>query len=180
MVNEVVDGDTALTMAAYNSRNKTMTWLIDEMGADPQIRTNQSLLTIAIFGYDKTPEAESMITRLIGMVDINDGGYYSEWEVPPNVAVCYEKDLNILKMLLGQGDILDIDKMSFRGDTALMVAAYHGWTAGVKLLLKTNRCDLNIRDRIGRTALDVARNEGHKACIKALEAAALLCESDNE
>ena len=180
IVNEVVDGDTALTRAIDKKRYKTMTWLMDEMGADPQIRTSQSLLTKRILRYDKTPEADSMITRLIGMVDINDGGYGSEWQVLPISMACYNKHLNILKMLLGQGDILDIDKMSFRGDTALIVAAYHGWTAGVKLLLKTNRCDLNIRDRNGHTALDNARSNRNRACITALEASAVKYARDNE
>ena len=163
MVNEVVDGNTALTFAAVHNRYKTMTWLMDEMEADPQIRTSQSLLTIAIFGYDKTPEADSMIRRLIGMVDINDCGYDSEWQAPPIVAACNEKHLNILKMLLGQGDILDVNKMSYAGDTALIVATNNGWTVGVKLLLKTNRCDLNFRDRIGYTTLDWARINSNKA-----------------
>ena len=120
IVNEVVDGDMALTMAAYNSRYKTMTWLMDEMGADPQIRTSQSLLTNAIYYYDKTPEADSMITRLIGMVDINDGGYDSKWQVSPIGTACMKKHLNILEMLLGQGDIVDVNKISFLGYTALM------------------------------------------------------------
>ena len=141
MVNEVVDGFAALTMAAMNSRYKTMTRLMDEMGADPQIRTRQSLLTYAIFDYDKTPEADSMITRLIGMVDINDGGYDSEWQIPPIVAACYKKHLNILKMLIREGDILDVNKMNI----ALIVAACNGLTVGLKLLLKTNCCGFNIR-----------------------------------
>ena len=159
MVNEVLDGDTALIFAAVHNRYKTMTRLMDEMGADPQIRNRQSLLTTAIFEYNKTPEADSMIRRLIEIVDINDGGYESEWQAPPIVVVCIGKHLNILKMLLGQGDILDVNKMSSSGDTALTalrLAAYYGWTAGVNLLLKTNRCDLNIRDIHGLTALDLS------------------------
>ena len=113
------------------------------------------------------------------MVDINDGGYDNQRQVPPIAAVCDKKHLNILNMLLGQGNIINVNKISCSGNTALILATHLGWTAGMKLLLKTNRCDLNIRDR-GDTALDIAQIRGHKAYINALEAAAVKYAGDNE
>tara|TARA_R110001592_G_scaffold363395_1_gene687491 strand:+ start:4961 stop:6346 length:1386 start_codon:yes stop_codon:yes gene_type:complete len=75
----------------------------------------------------------------------------------------------IVKLLLERGAKLDIVPSDHSGWTALMAAAARGHVNTVVLLLE-NGADQNIRSKDGRTAIELARDEGYTEVVKTFSA----------
>ncbi|KAI0534365.1 hypothetical protein GGR58DRAFT_520462 [Xylaria digitata] len=61
--------------------------------------------------------------------------------------------------------------------TPLFWAAARGWVGVVHRLLNTNTVDINVQDEMGRTAEDVASENGHKAVVRLLQTARVAGEN---
>jgi len=75
-----------------------------------------------------------------------------------------------VKLLLSKNAVVDTPEA--RGDTALHLAAYYGHAAIVGLLINYpgNAADVRIRNKDHKTALELARREGHEDVVLLLEA----------
>ncbi|CAN6860217.1 unnamed protein product [Brassica oleracea] len=62
-----------------------------------------------------------------------------------------------------------LNKRDQDGNTALHLAAYHNRFKEVKLLVKCHAVNLNVRNRIGLTALDILQNQGEHQTNRNIE-----------
>jgi ankyrin repeat protein len=81
------------------------------------------------------------------------------------VTLANEGDLEGVKRLLDNG--ADVNLRDNYDSTALMWAAYFGYTAIVKLLLD-NGADITMQDNYGDTALLMADGQGHTELVELL------------
>ena len=76
-------------------------------------------------------------------------------------------NLEITKRLIAKGAVVNAQNRT--GETALMYAAWRGYSEIVQLLLK-NRADATLKNRQGDTALMLAESRGHLAIVQMLQA----------
>ena len=76
-------------------------------------------------------------------------------------------NLEIAKRLIAKGAVINAQNRT--GETALMYAAWRGYSEIVQLLLK-NRADATLKNRQGDTALMLAESRGHLAIVQMLQA----------
>lgn len=76
-------------------------------------------------------------------------------------------DIKTFKSLLQSNEKININVKNFNGYTFLQNAANWGNFEIVKLLIKF-KADINLKDRWGRVALDLAKTYNHKDIIKLL------------
>ena len=76
-------------------------------------------------------------------------------------------NLEITKRLIAKGAVVNAQNRT--GETALMYAAWSGYSEIVQLLLK-NRADATLKNRQGDTALMLAESRGHLAIVQMLQA----------
>jgi len=67
-----------------------------------------------------------------------------------------------------------VNSKDIYGRTALMLAAYHGRTDCIKLLIEAG-ADVDDKDSDGRTALTIAVDRDHTECVKLLKYVARKC-----
>lgn len=78
----------------------------------------------------------------------------------------------ILKALLEAG--ANPSSANAEGNTPLHWAALTGQLEAVKLLVASKLCDVNARNKLGRTALDDAHDRGHSAVFDVLVESAAM------
>lgn len=77
---------------------------------------------------------------------------------------------DVVKLLLSSGANVDTQE-GVRGETALHLAAYYGHGEVVEPLTTGDRhADPHIRNKVGKTPLELARSEGHQDIVQLLEA----------
>lgn len=76
-------------------------------------------------------------------------------------------NLEIVKRLLTKGAVVNTQNRT--GETALMYAAWRGYSEIVKLLLE-HRADASLKNRQGDTALTLAESRGHLDIVQMLQA----------
>jgi ankyrin repeat protein len=81
----------------------------------------------------------------------------------------YHGNLIIAQLLIDSGTKVDDLGPNMSG-TALMTAVSHNKIEAVKLLLK-NGADVNLRNKDGKTAIDIAREKGFNEILQVLKAA---------
>ena len=82
---------------------------------------------------------------------------------------CCNGHKDVVQLLLGHSERIDLNARSNNGATAFMRACCNGHTDVVKLLLDhSGRIDLNARSNNGNTAFIMAYKNGHKDIIKLL------------
>ena len=74
----------------------------------------------------------------------------------------------VIQRLLEKG--ASVNAQNRTGETALMYAAWHGYSAIVQLLLE-NRADVTLKNKQGNTALTLAESKGHPEIVEMLKAA---------
>jgi hypothetical protein len=89
--------------------------------------------------------------------DVNEPACQTFLCPPPIVAAAFNQDPSAVRFLLDRG--ADANSRMKRGQTALMIASYHGYTNTVRLLLSRG-ADVNA-DFEGDTALEFARQKSH-------------------
>lgn len=62
---------------------------------------------------------------------------------------------------------MDVNCQNLNGETPLHMAANQGNLQAIQLLLR-HKCNTLIKDKAGRTALDVSIDGGHDSCVQAL------------
>jgi len=167
------EGFTALMLAAGYGNQEIAKLLIDKKAnLKKQDKDKRTALMLAA-GYGNQEIAKLLINELIEKQEI------TELNKPLDI-----KDNTLLLWLIKNGEIniaeklikirgIDLDKQdNSHKDTALMYAAYKGYTDIVKLLIE-NRANLNIQDENGLTALMWAIEKENN------EIAKLLINSDN-
>ncbi|MXZ01832.1 hypothetical protein F4Y93_14760 [Candidatus Poribacteria bacterium] len=77
------------------------------------------------------------------------------------------RNLEITKHFIAKGAAVNTQNRT--GETALMYAAWRGYTDIVALLLE-NRADVNLKNGHGETALTLAESKGHSEIVKMLKA----------
>lgn len=77
-----------------------------------------------------------------------------------------EGDTKTLKEYLAVGE--PVNATNARGDTLLCVAAYNGQADAVALILEQPKVDVEVRNRMGLTALSAAAFKGHVEIAKQL------------
>lgn len=71
--------------------------------------------------------------------------------------------LHIVDFLIQNMPTGTIDKTTTEGDTALHLSAKHDKAEAMKLLLKSG-ADPSLRNKQGKTPLDIAQEVGHHTC----------------
>ena len=73
----------------------------------------------------------------------------------------YNNELKLRELITNHHETIDINYQNKSGSTALIQAVHYGREAIVKVLLNDPRCDVNIRDKYGSTALMIAQVKKH-------------------
>ncbi len=156
------NGLTAL-MAAVKNNDQEVAQLLILLGADINA-VNMSRLSILILAI--CHDLNDMVKLLLAnRVDI-DACYGSSGITPLIYAVLYKKKIDLVKLLVENSAKLDAKTVE-DGYTALMLAAKKGRKDIVELLISKN-VNLKIKDNLGKTALDLARENNHLAIVKLL------------
>ena len=90
---------------------------------------------------------------------------YPNGETPLLVAAGRGRD-RIVRELLGRVGDGEVNVCASGGRRAIMMAAWGGWTGVVELLVSDPRCEVRVRDDIGRDVLWYARIGG---CLNVFE-----------
>lgn len=88
-------------------------------------------------------------------------------DVAPLLIALQNQNAKIAKMLIEKGCKVDVIKKG-NGLSALMYASYYGYFNTVKMLVE-NGADIKHKDKEGRTAYDIAKENGYEFMLKYLE-----------
>ena len=157
----VFAGWTSLFAAAWIGHH-TIVQLLLVRCAD--VNRRGGVLGTALHAASYQGHTEIIETLLINGADVNtDCGC---WGAPLHIA-SKRGHTSVIKILLSHG--ADVDAMTDWG-SPLYYAARNGHYSTVQLLLK-NGADVNARSKKSRTALQIAKSQGHSAVVDLLKAA---------
>lgn len=156
-------GRTALIAAAFDGMTDVVALLLDA-GADPDATDEyraSALLYAASEGYRDI--VGELLTRGAS-VDLSDTSFGRT----PLMLAALEGYADLAADLLAAGANIDAQSIVDH-NTALMLAASRGRDEVVSVLLK-HRCDRKKKDRLGRTAEDLARQMGFARLARRIKA----------
>ena len=151
--------NTAILMAAYNSKREMVRLLI-ELKADVNVLGSLGFTPVGVAAMRGDTEIVKMLINAGANLDVYD----YEGETPLLRAIRARRDDN-LKALLGAGANVDMANKS--GETPLMLAAQMGRLDYVEALLQKN-ADTDARNKEGCTALYFSIFEGYDEIGKRL------------
>ncbi|MBQ4875381.1 MAG: ankyrin repeat domain-containing protein [Rickettsiaceae bacterium H1] len=150
------EGVTALMFAADNKHKEVVERLISA-GANVDAQTTEKGITALMLAAENghTEIVERLISAGANVDLKNSTGWSALW-----LAACNGRTEIVEQLLQGNADV---NAQTEEGSTPLIAAAEKGHMGIVKLLLNGKGIDINVKDRNGKTAYDLANNE-----IKAL------------
>ena len=152
-VNKIVShGTTRLTEACILGRPDIAAFLI-RRGARLDQADWIGMVPLGYAANNNRPAMVDLLLKAGAKVDGAKGG------APPLQAAAGYGHIGIIRRLLRAG--ARIDAVDDRKMTALMAAAWEGSTEAVQVLLSAG-ADRKLRNRWGETALDCARQKGHR------------------
>jgi hypothetical protein len=170
-------GETALHIASFNDQMNIIIELLAHPDIDPNTPTYDdsgfSALHIASF----TNHVEVAI-ELLKHPKVNPNAVTDDKKTTPLHFACFNNFTKVVEILLLHEEIKpnlkDVD-----GNTPLHSTVYRNNVASLELLLKDPRVDLNVWNRYGETALEVAvRDRASPLVIRLLQAG--LAKRDRE
>jgi ankyrin repeat protein/8-oxo-dGTP pyrophosphatase MutT (NUDIX family) len=160
------DGYTALMLAARWSRLDSIRFLIKN-GADATIKNSKGMTAL---DYAKKEKGNEQVIRLLTPIELPEFLTEDEDLFLFNRFINAAYDGNIIFMndyLNKGGDIDKISRNSYYGRNALMVAAERGLIGIVEFLLNHD-ADPTIKGSDGKTAYDLAKEQGFEGIMKML------------
>mmetsp|Transcript_75699 Transcript_75699/g.167661 ORF Transcript_75699/g.167661 Transcript_75699/m.167661 type:complete len:489 (-) Transcript_75699:117-1583(-) len=159
------DKRTAIHLAASEGNLRVVKCLIDEMGADPNVKDRWGGTPLddavrsghqALYKYLKGKGGMPGKTASVRSEDATD-----------LCDAAFKGDVERLRKLAQQG--VNADSGDYDKRTAMHLAASEGWLLVVKCLVEELKADKNAIDRWGGTPLDDAIRSGHEAVSSYLE-----------
>ena len=129
----------------------------------PRAKGIQPPLTIAA-QKGETETAKTLLEQGAKIDETNVDGY------TPLMLACFFGHLETAKLLVEKGAAVNYHEKSAPNYTPLICAAMNGHESIVELLLSKG-ADATMQDSVQSTALDRARNNGHKKIVALLQAA---------
>lgn len=90
------------------------------------------------------------------------------WNKSPLYIAIENGHIEIARLLIDQGNGIDVNSGTLLGSTALSVAALNGHLEIVELLLQDERLNCKAENNFGETALQLAAREGHEDIVRSL------------
>lgn len=153
-------GRTALIIAALNGRKEAVEILVGK-GSTIDAKDDN--------GYTALHEAVKDNNIEIATFLINAGASLNAQEFRDNFTplmyATRANDKEIVKLLLDRG--ANVDMQDKHGHSALIIAAYNGYTDIVEMLLDKS-ANPNLKDGKGKTALVLADKKGHQTIVDIL------------
>ncbi len=155
------DGRTPLHIAAQNGRDRMLDILV-ENGADidQQDKDGCSPLMLAI------KEGHRPFT--IGILALGADANISDKDGSTPLYLACEQGNSMCASQILHEALVDVDRTTSMGKTALHIASHHGYSDMVALLLAAS-ADVTLQDSEGRTALHEACQAGHLTIVVQLE-----------
>lgn len=155
--------DAALLNAAAKGVTATVRSLLAG-GVDPNVRNVVDWTPLMLAAAER--HADTVEVLLEAGADPNAANVLGRTALM--FASIYGQDA-VVKLLLDRGAKPNIVPNDHSGWTALMAAAARGHASTVALLLR-NGADPGIKSKDGKTAIDLAREEGHSEVVRKLSA----------
>ena len=153
---EDIDGNSGPLVTASGCGHLGVVRYLVEQGTDMN-RTNGTTALQHAARFGQLPVVQFLVEQGADIGKTGNGA------TPLFVASAFNK-LNVVRYLLEQGANRDTT-YERDGDTALHIAAYHGYV-DVAMLLMSYGADLNARNNLGQLPIDRARNEEMKQAIR--------------
>jgi|GEM_PF-7049990 len=146
-------GMTPLVYALRNQRFELAKLLL-ENGADVTIQDDIKTTAMSYIGQVKDLEIIKMMIKKGG--NIHEQNYITEETVLHHI--CASGNINILEYTLSVGAKTDLNKVDYRGETPLHrgIRSFSKEKLKVAKILVSNGADLRIKNRDGKTALQLA------------------------
>ena len=150
------DGSTPLYAACYRGHTDIVNALLRKESIDVNQATNYGLTPLYIACYRGHTDIVNALLRK-DSIDVNKANTDIYGRTPLYIA-CASGHTDIVHALLSQESI-DINKATTgNGETPLYIACINGHTDIVHALLSDDNININVKDKGGRTALDMASN----------------------
>ena len=156
-------GATAVFISAQKNHHECLSVLLLN-GADSDRATNSGATAVYISAQENSHKCMSLL--LVSGADAskakNDG-------VTPLHSAANNNSFECVILLLLPQYGVAVDAVTALGQTALWRAAYHGHQLIAELLVQ-GRANIDIAANNGMTAIDIAREQGHTALVRYLDA----------
>ncbi|KAF2002459.1 ankyrin, partial [Amniculicola lignicola CBS 123094] len=154
-------GNTALFYAVQNGHSEVVHLLL----ANPLVDPTESGIGYTPFGVAVERGYELMVQCFIkrGFEPETSCDYLGRTYL--HTAMVTE-NVDMVQLLIESGNVLLNSKDRSNGATALHLAARGGFSKGLRLLLRCQSVDLNLRDMEGMTAFMLAAHGGHVETVK--------------
>ncbi len=166
-----------------NRKQKKKETEIRKMEVEESVSDADELIQMARYGEEEDLVAMLAAHAADGPSFVN---HQNEWGQSALACACANGHKTIAASLLAVG--ADANLANKEGNSALHWACLMGQLECVKLLVESGKVDLNLRNRLGRTALDESYDRGHSAVFDYLaeqsatpgKAAIEACEAENQ
>lgn len=157
--------NTALTLAAFAGHMETVKCLIEEGKANIEAETNEGVTALGLASEKGHLE---IVAYLIGKkANIDAGG---EHGVTPLMFAAAAGQLEVVRYLVGEKASIEASD-NIKGYTALILAAQQGHLKIVEYLVEKG-ANIWAKDEQGKTALDLAKDNGCSGVIEYLKSVA--------
>ncbi|XP_065831398.1 uncharacterized protein [Oscarella lobularis] len=152
-------GWTALHDASCNGHSSIVEYLVNNCALDVDERTNDGWTALMLACRGGHISSVQFLCSVPCDVNVKNQKGWTALHV-----ASFNGRTDIVKYLVGKCAVNNVDEQAIDGSTALILACEKGHLSTVKLLC-SNRCDVNVKEKIGWTALHVASFNGHSAIV---------------
>ena len=162
-----IDGNTPLTLAAYDGHAKVVGELLKAANVDVNKANNHGNTPLTLAARNGHAKVVRELLKAAN-VDVNKANNDGS---TPLTSAAYDGHAKVVGELLKAANV-DVNKANNHGNTPLTLAARNGHAKVVRELLKAANVDVNEANNDGDTPLTLAAHEGHtKVVMELLKAA---------